>query len=177
MHAGCKPVKGEIGTMPRLTSYYRMATKPKIVESAEKLKDSAVHIKNSAASTERSTARIEGSADRRTQLAADRTVFAAERTYAAWVRTGLVAMASGIGAKALLAGVVPEWLIGLTGSVLVLFSAFCFAAAVWRSLYHTEPPVPDAKRLHPVLLVAVNGFLVLVSFAALVGLWLGHGPA
>src|SRR5262249_5279874 len=61
-----------------------------------------------------------------------RTVFAAERTYAAWVRTGLLAMASGIGAKALLSGVVPEWLIVATGSVLVLFSAFCFGAAVWR---------------------------------------------
>jgi len=51
------------------------------------------------------------SADRRTQLAADRTVFAAERTYAAWVRTGLAALASGVGAKKLLEGVVPEWMI------------------------------------------------------------------
>src|SRR5262249_61901303 len=40
-----------------------------------------------------------------TELAADRTVFAAERTYAAWVRTGLMALASGIGAKALLSEV------------------------------------------------------------------------
>jgi len=151
-----------------------MANKPKIVENAEKLKESAVRIKDSAASTERSTARIEGSADRRTELAADRTVFAAERTYAAWVRTGLVAMASGIGAKALLNGVVPNWLIGLTGTVLILFSAFCFAAAVWRNLYHAAPPVPGAKRLHPLLLVAVNGFLVLVSLAALIGIWFGH---
>jgi putative membrane protein len=47
-----------------------------------------------------STYRVEDSAERTTQLAADRTVFAAEHTYAAWVRTGLLAMASGIGAKA-----------------------------------------------------------------------------
>lgn len=60
---------------------------------------------------ERSTARVEDSADRRTELAADRTVFAAERTYAAWVRTGLFAMASGLGAKALLMGTLPNWLI------------------------------------------------------------------
>jgi uncharacterized membrane protein YidH (DUF202 family) len=65
---------------------------------------------------------------------ADRTVFAAERTYAAWVRTGLLAMASGIGAKALLEELLPQWLIIATGSVLVLFSAFCFGAAVWRHL-------------------------------------------
>lgn len=45
--------------------------------------------------------------DRRTVLAADRTVYAAERTYAAWMRTGLTALASGVGAKALLADVVP----------------------------------------------------------------------
>lgn len=83
---------------------------------------------------ERSTARVEDSADRRTELAADRTIFAAERTYAAWVRTGLVAMASVIGAKALMAGVLPEWLIIITASALMLFSVFCFSAAVWRHL-------------------------------------------
>jgi Domain of unknown function (DUF202) len=52
---------------------------------------------------------LQDNADRRTQLAADRTVFAAERTYAAWVRTGLAALASGVGAKKLLEGVIPEW--------------------------------------------------------------------
>lgn len=154
-----------------------MASKPKIVENGDKLKDSAVHIKDSAAHMERSTARVEDSADRRTELAADRTLFAAERTYAAWVRTGLVAMASGIGAKALLAGVVPQWLIMLTGSVLVLFSVFCFGAAVWRHLYPgPPPPVPDAVRIHPSLLILVNGFLALVSIAALIGIWFDHVP-
>ncbi|HYZ27121.1 MAG TPA: DUF202 domain-containing protein [Geminicoccaceae bacterium] len=68
-------------------------------------------------------------ADRRTQRAADRTVFAAERTYAAWVRTGLAALASGVGAKKLLEGVIPEWGLWAVGTVLVLFSAFCFGAA------------------------------------------------
>ena len=37
-----------------------------------------------------------------------RAPLAAERTYAAWVRTGLVAMASGIGAKALLIDLFPD---------------------------------------------------------------------
>ncbi|MFZ0845145.1 MAG: DUF202 domain-containing protein [Pseudolabrys sp.] len=147
-----------------------MAVTPKLVQSVDKLKESAVDIKDSAAKTEISTARIEGSADRRTELAADRTVFAAERTYAAWVRTGLMAIASGVGAKALLTGVLPQWLILATGSVLILFSAFCFGAAVWRNLYDAAPPVPSAKRLHPGLLIVVNGFLVLVAIAALVGI-------
>ena len=152
-----------------------MAATPKLVQSAEKLKDSAVHIKDSAASMERGTARMEDSADRRTVLAADRTVFAAERTYAAWVRTGLVAMASGIGAKALLVGTVPDLLIMLTGSVLVLFSAFCFGAAVWRNINPgAPPPAPDAPGIHPAVLIVVNGFLGLVALAALIGILFGR---
>jgi hypothetical protein len=71
-------------------------------------------------------------------------VLAAERTYAAWVRTGLMSLAAGVGAKKTLGGVLPKWVVVLTGSVLVAFAAFCFAAAVWRELYPgTPPPRPD----------------------------------
>src|SRR5204862_6241279 len=120
----------------------------------------------------RSTERVEDSADRRTQLAADRTVFAAERSYAAWVRTGLVALASGVGAKKLLSGIIPEWMIVATGSLLVLFSAFCFVAAVWRQLYPGPPPPdPDTHRIQPWLLVLLNGFLARVALAVPVGVW------
>jgi putative membrane protein len=88
-----------------------------------------------------------------------------------------LAMASGIGAKALLSGLIPEWLIVATGSVLVLFSAFCFGAAVWR---HLEPGVPPPRvhvsRIPPWVLVAVNGFLALVALAALIGIWFGRTP-
>jgi len=118
---------------------------------------------------------LEDSADRRTQLAADRTVFAAERTYAAWVRTGLAALASGVGAKKLLEGVIPEWGVWAVGTVLVAFSAFCFGAAVWRQLFAGPPPPhPDTPRISPVLLIAVNGFLGLVALAALVSIWFGR---
>jgi putative membrane protein len=114
------------------------------------------------------------SADRRTELAADRTVFAAERTYAAWVRTGLAALASGVGARALLEDVVAEWLILATGTLLVLFSAFCFVAAVWRQIFvGPPPPRPDVGRIPAPLLVVVNGFLALVACAALVSIWFG----
>jgi putative membrane protein len=151
---------------------------PKLAHSAEKLKDTAVKMERGTERMARDTARMEFSADRRTELAANRTMFAAERTYAAWVRTGLVAMASGVGAKPALSGLLPNWLIGLTGTVLVLFSVFCFAAAVWRQLYPgPPPPVPDAKRLHPALMVLLNGFLALVSIACLVGIWFGRVPA
>lgn len=118
---------------------------------------------------------VADSADRRTQLAADRTMFAAERTYAAWVITGLASLASGIGAKKLLEGVVPEYLILAAGSVLVLFSGFCFGAAVWRQIFAgTPPPQPDTPRIRKELLIAVNGFLVLVALSALLGVLFGR---
>ena len=101
----------------------------KVAESAEVLEESSVQQADSA--------------DRRTELAANRTVLAAERTYAAWVRTGLAALAAGVGAQALLEDVVPGWLTRPTGSALILFSSFCFVAAVWREMRPgASPPQP-----------------------------------
>ncbi|WP_054186217.1 DUF202 domain-containing protein [Rhizobium acidisoli] len=108
-------------------------------------------------------------------LAADRTIYAAERTYAAWMRTGLTALASGIGAKALLADVVPEILIVTTGTILVAFSAFCFIVAVVREFRPgPPPPQPDVKKIPSLLLLIVSGFLVIVSIATLFGVWFGR---
>lgn len=127
-------------------------------------------VKRSAHAVEASSAQAADSADRRTELAADRTVLAAERTYAAWVRTGLAALASGVGARTLLKEVVPGWLAASTGAVLIAFAAFAFVAAVWRELSPgAPPPRPDTRRLPAWLLMIVNGFLVLVALAALVG--------
>jgi putative membrane protein len=142
----------------------------KVVEQhSKKIADSAKEIKSSSAA-------IETSADRTTQLAADRTILAAERTYAAWVRTGLFSLASGIGARALLTGVVPEWIILANGTVLILFSMFCFGAASWRQLYPgAPPPTPDVKPIPRAVLATINGFLALVSLAALIGIWT-HSP-
>jgi putative membrane protein len=114
----------------------------------------------------------EESAERRTEYAVDRTVLAAERTYAAWVRTGLGALAAGVGAKALFARILPEWLGSLTGTLLILFSAFCFTAAVWRELNPGVTPPPETPRLPAPLLILLNGFLLIVDLAALLGVWL-----
>ena len=123
-----------------------------------------------ASTLQHSATRQMDSAARTVQLAADRTVLAAERTYAAWVRTGLAALGAGVGAKALLHGVVPGWLASVAAGTLVLFSAFCFAAAVWRELTPADrAPEADAPRLPAALLVVVNGVLVLVSLVAFVG--------
>ena len=126
----------------------------------------------------RSTSRLERSAEkqvdnaaRTTQLAADRTVLAAERTYAAWVRTGLASLAAGVGSKALLHDVVVHPLPTVAGVMLVLFSGFCFVAAVWRELRPTlTAPAPDVRRLPRAVLVTVNGVLLLVSLCAAYGL-------
>ncbi|MBV9346118.1 MAG: DUF202 domain-containing protein [Gammaproteobacteria bacterium] len=143
-----------------------MAREPEehIAKQAESVKESARHLQRSASA-------VEESADRNTVLAADRTVLAAERTYAAWVRTGLAALASGAGARPLLKGMLPEWWSSLTASVLVLLSAFCFVAAVWRQLNALAPPAPDLPRLPTALLLVVDGVLVLVALAVLVAIW------
>ena len=118
----------------------------------------------------------EDSDDPRVSYAADRTVLAAERTYAAWVRTGLVSLAAGVGAKASLGSVLPDWVIQFNASLLVLFSGFCFAVAVWRDLRpgHDSPRRSDVWRIPPAVLALVNGGLLLVSAAALLGVWLGQ---
>jgi putative membrane protein len=136
----------------------------KAAEAQKGLAKSAAHLENSAEQQA-------DSADRRTELAADRTVLAAERTYAAWVRTGLAALASGIGAQALLEDIVAKPLAMATGSLLILFSSFCFLAAVWRQMIKVSPPRPDTPRLPSWLLIAVNGFLLLISLSALAGVW------
>jgi len=114
--------------------------------------------------------------DPRVPYAADRTVLAAERTYAAWVRTGLVALAAGVGAKTTLGSVVPEWVILFEATLLVLFSAFCFAVAVWRDLKpgHDAPQRSDVWRTPPGVLLVVNGGLLLVALGALFGVWFGQ---
>ena len=107
-------------------------------------------------------------------MAADRTVLAAERTYAAWMRTGFAALASGVGVRTLLAAALGHWLVMGVGSVLILFSGFCFSAAVWRELLAgAPPPGTGVRRIPRSVLYFVNGFLTLVSLAALVGIWIG----
>lgn len=114
--------------------------------------------------------------DPRAELAADRTLFAAERTYTAWVRTGLTALASGVGAGKLLSGSLPLWLIVGIRAALVLFSLFCFWAAVWREFHQgAPPPKPDTPRLSRVALIAVNVGLALVAAAALIAIAVGAG--
>lgn len=126
-----------------------------------------------AKNIERSATAVEGSADRTTLLAADRTALAAERTYAAWTRTALAALASGVGARTLLAGILPSWLNMVAASVLIAFSALCLVAGVWRELFtELPPPTPTVRRIPTPLLLLVNGFLVIVSLAALAGIWL-----
>ena len=138
----------------------------------EELKKQTAEIKRSAKVAERQTGQIADNAERRTQFASDRTLLAAERTYAAWVRTALAGLAAGIGARALGKDVLPDVVGKLSGSVLVLFAAFCLVAAVWRELHGIpSDPSPDIKPVPRSLLVPLNFLLLLVALAALVGIW------
>ena len=126
-------------------------------------------VARSADALQHSAAVQTDSATRTTQLAVDRTILAAERTYAAWVRTGLAAMA-----RKLLDGSIAPWLATTFALTLVAFSAFCFAAAVWREMTpRYADPHPDAPRLPAALLLAINGVLMLVAAAAFVGVAAG----
>ena len=59
--------------------------------------------------------------------------------------------------------------------LLILFSAFCFGAAVWREIdTDASPPQPGVRRMPRGLLIAVNCFLGAVSLTALVGVWFGN---
>jgi putative membrane protein len=91
------------------------------------------------------------------------------------VRTGLAALASGVGAEALLKEAIPGWSIRLVATVLILFSALCFGAGVWRHVNPgPPPPKTDTPQIAPILLVIVSGGLILVALSALVGIWFGR---
>src|ERR1044071_7026641 len=128
----------------------------KVADSAKKLKESSF--------------RIEDSADRRTELASNRTALAAERTYSAWIRTGLFSLASGAGAKGALTGLMPAWIVIADSSALIVFSIFCYGAAVWRFMNSgAARPQPDVPRIDARILIAMSAFLSRIPLAARVG--------
>jgi putative membrane protein len=148
-----------------------MADTPKADPDRHKTAELAKQIVGSARSIKESAVVLGEEADIRTGWAADRTLLAAERTYAAWVRTGLAALAGGVGARAVLKGVLPILLVRFTASVLIFFAAFCFAAAVWREFYSLPPGKARLSVVPRWVLIPLNTFLVLVTLAALVGVW------
>jgi putative membrane protein len=143
-----------------------------IQQQTGEIKRSAKAVEKSATDLGGRAVQLVDSADRRTQLAGDRTLLAAERTYAAWVRTALAALASGIGARALVKDILPGWVGQVTGTVLIIFAGFCLIAAVWRELQGVERVgAEDFRAIPKALLVPMNLFLLLVAVAALAGIW------
>jgi putative membrane protein len=143
-----------------------------IENQATKVSQSASQLTVTAGAVKQSATKLTSAADRQLELAADRTLLAAERTYAAWIRTGLASLASGVAAHTQLGSLHPAWLIKFTGSILFIFSAVCFAGAVWRHLRPLfTPPKPDMQAFPALLVVPLSGFLVLVACAALISVW------
>lgn len=132
----------------------------------------AREIKRSANAVEKTMDRFADGADRRTILAGDRTLLATERTYAAWMRTALASLAAGVGSTAVFKDTLPKLIGHLIATVLIVFAGVCLVAAVWRELRATPiTPHPDIKPIPAKLLVPMNFFLLLVTVAALVGIW------
>ena len=132
----------------------------------------AREIKRSANAVEKTKDRFADGADRRTILAGDRTLLATERTYAAWMRTALASLAAGVGSTAVFKDTLPKLIGHLIATVLIVFAGVCLVAAVWRELRGTPiTPHPDIKPIPAKLLVPMNFFLLLVTVAALVGIW------
>jgi putative membrane protein len=97
---------------------------------------------------------------------------AAERTCSAWIRTGLFSFASGAGAKSVLAGLMPAWVILADSSALMIFSIFCYLVAVWRFNHAAAFRAnADMPRIDGRILIAMSGFLSAVSAVALAGVW------
>jgi inner membrane protein YidH len=146
------------------------STQAAVKQTAKSVEQQSRKVADTARELKHSSARIEDSADRTTVLAADRNILASERTYAAWVRTGLLALAGGIGARALKD--VPSWLALANGTLLIGFSLFCFGAAVWRHFHPgPPPPSPSVKVMPWPALVVANAVLSMIAVGALLVLW------
>ena len=62
--------------------------------------------------------------------------------------------------------------------MLILLSAFSFAAGVWRQLYPgPPPPKSDVPQLPPWILILVNAALIVMALSALIGVWFGRAGA
>lgn len=136
------------------------------------LRKQRAEFRRAADQIQEKTAELDDAADRRTILATDRTYLAAERTYAAWMRTALAALASGVGARAVMHDILPGWAGKVSGSVLVIFAIFCLVAAVWRQIQGVSPPPhPDIRPIPHALLIPANAVLLIVSLIVLAGIW------
>ena len=105
------------------------------------------------------------------ELAAERTVLACERTYSAWVRTGLSAVGAAVGLHAVLKSHVPDLLLRLSGTGLLLFGALCFVAGQARSRVRAPVLRSTREMLDPRIVTAMNLLLFLGMVAAAASLW------
>ena len=57
-------------------------------------------------------------------------------------------------------------------SLLILFAGFCLGAAIWREFYSLPRGRARLSVVPRWVLIPLNAFLMLVTLAALVGVWL-----
>lgn len=102
----------------------------------------------------------------------ERTILAYERTYTAWVRTGLTALGGGIGIRALLGRELPNWMVEITSTSLVLLSVFMFSAGIWCDRSSRLNTASSIRAVPQWLLRPMNASLVIVALLSLLGMWM-----
>jgi hypothetical protein len=60
----------------------------------------------------------------------------------------------------------------MTGQEQTTIKAQVKLAGAWRQTTRVSLPYPDTRRIPATLLIAINGFLLVISLAALVRMWL-----
>ena len=128
------------------------AAKPELKES--------VHDGNKSAGTPTSSSgRTIDSAERRTRRA---------EPMPPWVRKGLAALASGVGAKAALKDVIPEYIVLAAGTVLrAVQRLLLLRRHLARILARAAAAAARHQEAAALVLIGVNSFLILVTLAAL----------
>lgn len=102
-------------------------------------------------------------AAQRTDWAQERTVLAKQRTFSAWVRTGLGAMAVGAGVVRLLSEVQPQWMVLLTGTLLVLTGGIILVLGFWTYYDTFKKLQEEGVQAIPPLYVGLITVLLLLS--------------
>jgi putative membrane protein len=113
----------------------------------------------------------------KTRAAFSRKAQAEQSTYIAWILTGVAALATGVAIDLMFANIGCSGYGVVTGSVLILYSGFCYVAAVWRSIeQHAVSPLRAFRLLPGAKLITISAALIVIDLAVLTACWVTQAP-
>jgi putative membrane protein len=119
-----------------------------------------------------SASSITHSGKQKTRAAFSRKAQAQQSTYVAWILTGVAALATGVALDLMFANIGCSGYGVATSSVLILYSGFCYVAAVWRILEQRVSSPLRAFRLFPsTKLITISAALIVIDLAVLTACW------